>query len=92
MALGRVGRSPPVTVNMRRLAIHEEYGKLTTECVRVGEDAKTEGSLAGLNVDELNTEQRRAYNIVIWHTRQTLSGATEIPSLMMAVHREGGTG
>jgi hypothetical protein len=57
-----------------------------------GDEATTEVSLAGLNINELNEEQRRAYEIVLWHAQQTLNGVTDIPPLRMAIHGEGGTG
>ncbi|KAI6152805.1 hypothetical protein EDD17DRAFT_1490991, partial [Pisolithus thermaeus] len=39
----------------------------------------------------LNAGQRRAYDIVMWHLGQTLSGGRP-PPLRMLVHGEGGTG
>jgi len=40
---------------------------------------------------QLKTDQCRAYDIVVWHLDQTLSG-TSLPPLCMILHGEGGTG
>ncbi|KAJ7621443.1 hypothetical protein FB45DRAFT_753651, partial [Roridomyces roridus] len=39
----------------------------------------------------LNPEQRRAYDIIMWHVDQTLAGH-QPPPLRMIVYGEGGTG
>ncbi|PPQ74787.1 hypothetical protein CVT24_003726 [Panaeolus cyanescens] len=39
----------------------------------------------------LNNEQRRAYDIILWHLDQTISGHNP-PPLRMIIHGEGGTG
>jgi hypothetical protein len=47
--------------------------------------------LEAVDPSMLNNEQRRAYDVVMWHLDQTLSGKNP-PPLRMIIHGEGGTG
>ena len=59
---------------------------------RSGADLETsENSIPPVDPSQLKTDQRRAYDIVIWHLDQTLSG-NDPPPLRMILHGEGGTG
>jgi hypothetical protein len=44
-----------------------------------------------INPTMLNTEQRRAYDIILWHLDQTLAGRKP-PPLRLIIHGEGGAG
>lgn len=57
-----------------------------------GTTPTAEAAIPGLNVDDLNEEQRRAYDIVIWHAEQTRAGVVGLPPLRMMISGEGGTG
>jgi hypothetical protein len=48
-------------------------------------------ALTPVHPSQLNSEQRRAYDIIVWHLEETLAG-NEPPPLRMLVHGEGGTG
>ena len=48
-------------------------------------------SLDPVEVSSLNVDQKRAYDIVMWHLDQTLRG-DQPPPLRMLIHGEGGTG
>jgi hypothetical protein len=53
--------------------------------------AMSEAALEAVDVIALGKDQRRAYDIIIWHLDQTLR-AWNPPPLRMLVHGEGGTG
>ena len=53
--------------------------------------ANSENAIPPVDPMQLKTDQRRAYDIVVWHLDQTLSGANP-PPLCMILHGEGGTG
>ncbi|THH04463.1 hypothetical protein EW146_g10168 [Bondarzewia mesenterica] len=50
-----------------------------------------EEALSPLAQSELKQDQKRAYDIISWHLRQTLTGKRP-PPLRMIIHGEGGTG
>ena len=50
-----------------------------------------ETSLDMINVDFLNGDQLRAFDIITWHIERTLSGL-QPPPLHLMIHGEGGTG
>jgi hypothetical protein len=52
--------------------------------------AKTE-ALTSLTIQKLKADQRRAFDIIIWHIKQTLAGKKP-PPLRMILYGEGGTG
>jgi len=56
-----------------------------------GDPEPSENALLPVNPLQLKTDQCHAYDIVIWHLDQTLSGANP-PPLQMILHEEGGTG
>lgn len=47
--------------------------------------------MTGIEVEMLNEEQRRAYDIVDWHLRETIDGKNP-PQLLMLIPGEGGVG
>jgi len=49
-------------------------------------------TLSGMSVEQLNEEQRKAYDIVLWHVDQTRAGVEGLPPLRMMIQGEGGTG
>ncbi|TFK61795.1 hypothetical protein BDN72DRAFT_777857, partial [Pluteus cervinus] len=51
----------------------------------------SEDALSSLDVSELNDSQRRAYDIITWHLKQSID-ARDPPPLRMLIHGEGGTG
>jgi hypothetical protein len=48
-------------------------------------------ALTAVSRSALNDDQKRAYDIIVWHLKQTLSGKKCTP-LRMIIHGEGGTG
>lgn len=54
-------------------------------------DTGAEAALPAIDPSQLKPDQFRAYDIVVWHLEQTLSGK-KLPPLRMIVHGEGGTG
>lgn len=49
------------------------------------EGALVEQALPDLSIEELNEEQRRAYNVVLWHLQQTQAGVVDLPPLRMMI-------
>jgi hypothetical protein len=50
-----------------------------------------EAALTAAEVSDLGTDQKRAYDIIMWHLHQTMAGANP-PPLRMVIHGEGGRG
>ena len=55
-----------------------------------GENKERE-TISAIEVDRLNDDQRRAYDIVDWHLRDTIDGNI-VPQLLMMIPGEGGVG
>jgi hypothetical protein len=60
-------------------------------CNSTRHNDETYDVLSAADPSDLNIDQRRAYDIIIWHLEQTLAG-NEPPPLRMIIHGEGGTG
>ena len=61
-------------------------------CIPLTSDAidKTQTD-SGFNIDNINDDQRRAYDIVDWHLKETIDGKRP-PQLLMMIPGEGGVG
>ena len=61
------------------------------DCVPLARAAVSEAALEAVDRIALRKDQRRTYDIIIWHLDQTLAGRNP-PPLHMLLHGEGGTG
>jgi hypothetical protein len=68
-----------------------ETGEATVHSICTPSVSSSHVGLAAMDLSELNVDQRRAYNIIIWHLDQRLAGHCP-PALRMIIHGEGGTG
>ena len=79
-----------ISTDQGEVILYDPDDRMALFCVETGLTT-SENSIPPVDPTQLKTDQRRAYEIVVWHLGQTLSGASP-PPLHMILHGEGGTG